>query len=489
MLLHVVQVESFRGETVVVSPRIGPSMKRKVIVIGAGLSGTVLANGLSEDFDVLILEKGRKRGYVTPAVRYDGRRLAAVPTFCYGLGGTTNLWHNGLIPMRPLDLTPGPWRDVLSDSSRFTDQAAMHLHLSAPLFTEFHARELAQSNRHAAALGLGADEIDCLVYPKRFWPLAPVTGVRTVCEVHRLTFESTAGRVTAVNFQTGDQACRAEGDVFIVAAGALGTPGVLQDLVPQLGGDADRIGLGLIDHPMGFVGKVRFKKEFADLAADLSSSSRGSCSTQSPFRLTSACGQYTGCAFLRPATTMSNRLSVHKYKSLLGATKGLSRARNAVNVKLLHPDILAEVAAHVTGRRLPGRIYSILFIGEQKRGTNRAYFDGDQLVVDWSITESEIRAFRSMLTHLRDRLSPVADELVVNTEIESDWLWSCAHHSGTTELGDGSSAGIGPSLRLAGSRNVFVCDASVIQEHSYANTGLSIAQLACRLADHLRTNV
>jgi choline dehydrogenase-like flavoprotein len=33
--------------------------------------------------------------------------------------------------------------------------------------------------------------------------------------------------------------------------------------------------------------------------------------------------------------------------------------------------------------------------------------------------------------------------------------------------------------------NVYVCDGSVIQEHSYANTGLTIGQLALRLAERV----
>jgi choline dehydrogenase-like flavoprotein len=32
---------------------------------------------------------------------------------------------------------------------------------------------------------------------------------------------------------------------------------------------------------------------------------------------------------------------------------------------------------------------------------------------------------------------------------------------------------------------VFVCDGSIIQEHSYANTGLTIGQLAMRLAERV----
>ncbi len=53
-------------------------------------------------------------------------------------------------------------------------------------------------------------------------------------------------------------------------------------------------------------------------------------------------------------------------------------------------------------------------------------------------------------------------------------------------MGDTEDALVDTNLKLRHFDNVFVCDGSVIQEHSYANTGLTIAQLAFRLAKHIR---
>jgi choline dehydrogenase-like flavoprotein len=191
------------------------------------------------------------------------------------------------------------------------------------------------------------------------------------------------------------------------------------------------------------------------------------------------------CAFLRPAATMENNLAIYKYKSFLGATRGLTRFRHALSAKLLHPDILAEVVSHVFGVQLPGRTYNVLLIAEQRRGDNRVYYDGNDLRVDWTISNEEIAAYRLILEQLCDLLAPVAEAVNIETELTGDWLWSAAHHSGTTPLGSGADDMVDRNLRLNVCDNVYVCDGSIIQEHSYANTGLTIGQLALRLARHL----
>ena len=65
------------------------------------------------------------------------------------------------------------------------------------------------------------------------------------------------------------------------------------------------------------------------------------------------------------------------------------------------------------------------------------------------------------------------------------WLWSSAHHSGTISLGTKEGDLVDKDLKLNVCDNVFVCDGSVIQEHSYANTGLTIGSLAMRLSERV----
>jgi choline dehydrogenase-like flavoprotein len=152
---------------------------------------------------------------------------------------------------------------------------------------------------------------------------------------------------------------------------------------------------------------------------------------------------------------------------------------------LFHPDIVAEVYSHLSSGNIPGRTYNILFVAEQRSRSSRVYYDGDQLRVDWSISEEELSIYRALLTRLASILEPLAEQINIETALTQDWLSSGAHHSRTTPLGDTAGDLVDRNLKLRFCDNVFVCDGSVIQEHSYANTGLTIGQLALRLARHL----
>lgn len=163
----------------------------------------------------------------------------------------------------------------------------------------------------------------------------------------------------------------------------------------------------------------------------------------------------------------------------------MDRIRNIFSWKLFHPDILAEIYSHLFGANIPGRIYNILFLFEQKRGKSSVGYDGSGLIVDWSITDEELKIYRGMIKKLQGMLTGISDEINLKTDIIEDWLWSAAHHSGTISLGDNEDDIVDKDLRLKACDNVFVCDGSIIQEHSYANTGLTIGSLAMRLAERV----
>ena len=82
-------------------------------------------------------------------------------------------------------------------------------------------------------------------------------------------------------------------------------------------------------------------------------------------------------------------------------------------------------------------------------------------------------------------LYAVSDDLIIQMPLTEEWLWSAAHHSGTISLGNKENDIVDKDLKLNACENVFVCDGSVIQEHSYANTGLTIGSLAMRLAERV----
>jgi hypothetical protein len=64
---------------------------------------------------------------------------------------------------------------------------------------------------------------------------------------------------------------------------------------------------------------------------------------------------------------------------------------------------------------------------------------------------------------------------------------SAAHHVGTARMSDSYKSGVvDANLRVFGTQNLFVCDGSVFPTSGNVNSGLTIACLACKLADHLK---
>jgi hypothetical protein len=466
----------------VVGANLEDSMKNKVIVIGGGLAGSLICNELVKKADVTLLEVGSKNSIHYPQIDFDKKNLAHVNTFCFGGGGTTNLWHNGLIPIKRDDVIGHEFSQVLAEAQPFMDEAASALFFNEEPFTRVYENLVSEATAIADIIGLSTDGVDCLVYPKKFKKLTVDPRVNDFYSVNKISFAFEGRRIKTVNYTIASKEYSVDADVVIVAAGAMGSPKILNEIIKSSGNRFDRLGTGFIDHPLGFVGKVRFKKETAGLIRQLSLLDKGDYVSRSAIRLRSVCGEYTCCVFFRPALTMDNRLSVFKYKSLLGASTGLDRYRNAFSWKILHPDVIAEVFSHLFGVNIPSHTYSILLIAEQKRGSNRVYYDGDNLKVNWSISAEELDIYRSLLKKLNGMLLKVAEEVNIETNITEDWLWSCAHHSCTTTLGNSADDLVDKDLKLKFCDNVFVCDGSVIQEQSYANTGLTIGQLALRLA-------
>ena len=460
-------------------------MKKNVVIIGAGLAGTLLCNELVENCDVTLLEAGDKNGIKYPEVNFIQKRFAEVKTFCIGGGGTTNLWHNGLIPINTEDVTSEEFKKVITETESYIDKAACKLYWLDNPYSDEYKNIVSQMSLVAEKTGAFPDGVDCLLYPEKYRKLDVKDRVDAFYSVSNIEFVSENKRIKSVSYCSGSKKHSIDADVVIISAGALGTPLLVKKVISAIGSPFDKIGTGLADHPIGFIGKVKFKKHITRSMNRLSALNKGNYICRTAIRLKSKCGKYTCGAFFRPALTMGNKLSIYKYKSLIGANSGLERIKNMFSLKIFHPDILAEIFSHLFGITIPGRIYNIILIFEQKRGKSNVSYENDSLNVDWSITKEELSIYNDMLLKLNNMLTDISDEINIITDLTEEWIWSAAHHSGTISLGNKAGDLVDKNLKLNACDNVFVCDGSVIQEHSYANTGLTIGALSMRLAERV----
>jgi hypothetical protein len=459
---------------------------KKAVVIGSGLAGSLLCNELAKDCSVTLLEAGPRDKFEYPSIDFIRKDFGVVKTLCMGRGGTTNLWHNGLMPLRSDDIHSRVFRQVLNESQPYTDRAASQLYFGSASYTAEYAAVRSEMVSAAEKAESFADDVDCLLYPKKYNALTVDSNVKAFYGVSEMDFVHREGRIECVSYRSGGSRHSVNADVAIVSAGTLGTPAVVEKLLSDAGQSFGGLGAGLADHPMGFVGKVKVRKEFAEVFEKLSTLDKGNFICRSAVKVRSECGKYTAGIFFRPALTMQNKLSMYKYKSMLGASKGIERVKSALSPKLFHPDILAEIYSHLFNVNIRSRVYNILLIFEQKRGKNGVSYNGSRIVVDWGISDEEMAVYHGMVRRVGEMLDPIADELVLTMPLTDEWLWSAAHHSGTIPMGSLPEGLVDKDLKVNFFENVFICDGSIIQEHSYANTGLTIGALALRLADRVR---
>jgi choline dehydrogenase-like flavoprotein len=143
--------------------------------------------------------------------------------------------------------------------------------------------------------------------------------------------------------------------------------------------------------------------------------------------------------------------------------------------------------------------------GEQEPNFDSRVYLGDvrdelgmrQLVLDWRVTERDLRSWRRFaevaaaelerldLGRVRLDLARLPDD----PSRVSD-LVDAGHHMGTTRMAaDPRDGVVDPNCRIHGFENLFVAGSSVFPTSGFSNPTYTIIALAMRLADHLKARV
>ena len=217
----------------------------RIAIIGSGLGGAVLADLLAGHHEVTVFERGPNEPCRPEPALMTSHRFGLYPSFAYGLGGTTNYWHGGLVEMLEEEMGTA-WPDLLkSELPRYYAGVVRQLYGESPL-RGWQARKQ-------------AERVDGVVPTQLFYLHPPFRAadfgfltmgqVRTGHRVERV--EERAGSVDVVS-RTAGQSMTEHFDRVVIAAGGLNSPLVLQN--SGLGGR--ETGRNFTDHPMGFVAKL-----------------------------------------------------------------------------------------------------------------------------------------------------------------------------------------------------------------------------------------
>lgn len=477
-------------------------MKRpSVLIVGAGLGGCVLAHALADSHEVTVVE--RAEGEPGPTVRDVGRPALTEPHHAVGLGGSTRLWHNGLIEIDP-DVFEAHWPFPKSELEAHYRQAFALLS-GHDLSAVRQATE--QLRRRHAQAGVSWPAHSGLYYPQ--WPrnvwdsLALQGRVRLVRgEATALVHDDTPGasndrlpsglRVAGVTLRQADgqeQLLRA--DRVVLAAGGLGTPCVLQAWstavrLPALA----HAGAHYEDHPMGFVGELELDAPLYRLWNFKPAGLDGNLRLPLVVRHEGGHVSFQ----LRPSARVAGSGRRQRVDTVLNELRRRWWSPPLWGQVLRNRDDLLDILSFKFNLHLPTAHYTLLMVAQMTPGPHRSVWRetsepnrGAPMCRDWRLTAQDLKRFEAALHRALETLRPITR----SARLFEGWreqLRSAAHHCGTARLSRSPATGVCDEHgRVHGTANLHVCDGSLIPASGVANTGLTIAALALRLAAHLQS--
>lgn len=465
-------------------------MKPRLVIIGAGLGGCFLADGLADNWDITVVEMASRSALHLQDRIKDIETLAVThPHIGTGLGGTTAFWHNGIleptaetfvrywpIPKDELE----PYYEAAYPRIAGISRAAIRLE------TDRLRLKYAEAGIPVELFRSG------LFYPMRrihAWNDLKLAGRVAVVDGEVLNFVPDGENgISAVVVATKDQRpVTIPGDVFVLAAGGIGTPLLLQRLAkmwPALSA-LKNAGRYYEDHPSVVVGEVVLREPLYKLWNYPTACTKGNL--RLPLTIEQDGLQVS--FQLRPAAHFWIINPRNRVKTVLHDLRNHPLRIGSYFKLLTHWDDVLEILSFKFGVRWPTRHYSIVMVAEQPPSVEVAIWQTEndsEICRRWTLTNSYLEILNKSIDGI---LRALGDKINSST-IFPDWpkhITSSSHHSGTARMASSPDHGVcDQDGCVFGTRNLYVCDGSLIPSSGYANTGLTIAALALRLADHFK---
>ncbi len=439
------------------------------------MAGSILALELQDSCDIQILERGPKGGEKPSHVNWLGHPIGIQPNHYYGKGGTTQLWAGGLIAMlreEYSELWPSGLAEALPDQfNKVIELLYGRLGLETWEKVKSTTPELAP--------------LDQIYYdqPYRFsenQQLDRLT-IRYNYTVERLEETDSGVRVFPKH---GCDSKPENFDRVIIAAGGINSPAIL--LRSELGGEY--VGQGLMDHPMGFVAKIsNWQNE--PLLRKLRSLDRQDTATNQLLKFRDDDTQLWSAFYLRAAATGSLNTDPYRRSFKVLAETGKLRRNIAAVSQFYDLDFMAQAIEERFRKKIQGKYAYVLAVNEQNLDPqSQVTLSADGAVnAHWTFGDEVEQSIIRNLRKLQDVLQCDLD--IVDSPLRNR-LFSAAHLSGTCRMSDTPAGGVvDANLKVHGTRNIFVCDGSVLPSIGCSNTGLTIGALAMRLASTLHKTV
>ena len=456
-------------------------MKKHVVVVGAGLCGSVLSTLLRNDFKVTVVEQGRKKKPLFDDVDCTTGELNTSINRAEGLGGTTNYWHNALIELDDNDLVKA---GIEPRGMQPYYQKAWSFFLSEA--------ELEECNRardaNRTSIEHGESTVAHMVLPQtrhNVWRLAnaknPGDDIDVVYGHAQKIVAPSNGAPGHVEVKGRRGTERIEADYFLLCAGGLSTPVLLAHSMGQDNGFC----AGYHDHPMAYVAKIKLRSDSRLKAV--------SCTTTRSAEVRAGVTYETDgiktVVYLRPAADMRLGSITGPARYILSDLRNDPFSPKKILMLLGNLEAVREAILFKTRLGFRGDYYSILILGEQTpiktRGIQLAA--GKRPSLNWHVTADELSSYdRSVDKFFAEFSSDIVERKALPA---ASWAFrNAAHHSGTANQFVAMPGDTTPEFfAVTGLPGSFVCDGSLLRAAGIANSGLTLVALGYRLAELMRS--
>ena len=455
-------------------------MKKRVVIVGAGLCGSLLATLLRDQFDVTLVEQSETARPQFTDLDCDTGELNTSINRGVGLGGTTNYWHNALIELTANDLRKA---GIASGSLEPYYSKAWRFFLS-----EDELRECNRIRDTNQEIEKGGCEIAHMVLPRsraNMWQLAnqryPGADIRIVYGTAEKLVSPSGNTPGYALVQTASGQTKIEADFLIASAGGLSTPALLARSLTSGQVFCD----GYHDHPMAYVAKLRLRPGSRLKAVSCTTTE----STEVRAGLVYEVDNTKAVVYIRPALNLGLKSLRGPARFILSDLRNNPFSPKKIFTLLTNIEAIREAVLFKTKFGFRGEYYSVLLLGEQNpmktRGLDVA--PGRKPRLNWHISEREHRAYEQSLKLFFEEF---ADDIVEHRQIPaSEWEFrTAAHHSGAANAFLAEPGELNFDFyRVQGLTNAFACDASLLRAAGICNSGLTLVALCYRFAELMST--
>ena len=284
---------------------------------------------------------------------------------------------------------------------------------------------------------------------------------------------------------------------FIVCAGALESPRILLNS----GFKNLNIGKYLMDHPMGNLCQIKFKRpQKSQIYSAIKYRSNIVIKTGLTLdeKLQKKYSIPNHCFYLRPSFSHGLDNKSERVKLSLLSFKDFKFSYKDVLFVLMNINIALQILVYKLSLNITYKYADLFFVSEQTPNetssitlskSNNDIYGYPLAEINWKVSSKDNESVEKFYKILKDQAFSLEDFEFTHKFEDLQWtnnFTSAAHHVGTCRMASKKAEGVvDKNLKVFGTNNLYVCDGSVFPTGGNVNNGYTIAALASRLYNHL----